>query len=162
VAAGETAGAGESAVVVVGDIPGPVAGDIPGAMAGDMPGATEGAPRGEPKGAMLGAVVAGLRPRAGVASGAMEGGAAGDMAGDGDCARLASASEKEQRQTVSSVFIIMDGLEDRLDSVTGFYIVIASQLVASRGKILTTILPRHTSEHFVRLLLLRIAHALGM
>ena len=101
VAAGDTAVvAGESAVVA--------AGDIPGAIAGDIPGATEGAPIGEPRGAM-GAVVAGLRPRAGVASGAMEGGAGGDMAGDGGCARLASASEKEQRQTVSSVFIIMDG-----------------------------------------------------
>jgi threonine synthase len=60
-------------------------------------------------GDMMGAVVAGLRPRVGVASGAMAGGAAGELAGDGGCARLASASEKVQRQTVSSVFIIMDG-----------------------------------------------------
>jgi hypothetical protein len=95
--------AGEAAVVPGGS-PVVAAGDIPGERAGDMAGA--------PKGVTPGAAAAGLIPRAGDVAGATcgwtAGGAAGDVAGGG-CARLASASVKEQKQTVSSVFIFRDG-----------------------------------------------------
>jgi hypothetical protein len=107
---GEAAGAalavaaGEAAVVAGGS-PFVAAGDIPGARAGDIAGA--------PKGVIPGAAAAGLVPRAGVVAGATcggtAGGAAGDVAGGGGWARLASASVKEQKQTVSGVFIFKDG-----------------------------------------------------
>jgi hypothetical protein len=101
VVAGEPATvAGESAVVAAGDIPGAVAGDIPGAVAGD------------PKGATPGAVAAEAGLVAGETCGATAGAVAGDVAGDaagGGCARLASASVTEKKQTVSSVFIFKDG-----------------------------------------------------
>jgi len=95
----EIAGAALAAVVA-----GEVAGDIPGAMAGDV--------AGETIGEIPGAVVAGLMPRAGLVAGATCSGTAGDVAGDvagGGCARQASASVREQEQTVSSVFIFKDG-----------------------------------------------------
>ncbi|MEP6685732.1 MAG: hypothetical protein ABJB22_03055 [Verrucomicrobiota bacterium] len=138
VAAGAEEAAGAALAAVIGEVAVVAAGDMPGATAGDIPGASAGDMAGVPMGEIPGAVAAGLIPRAGLVAGVNCGGTAGDaggdMAGDG-CARLESASVKEQKQTVSSVFIFRDGLEDRLDAVTGsFCLVMASQPVASRGK----------------------------